>query len=391
MASGVLILNHDRDFISQLQAELDVCENPLDLQIVEKEEDALKALGSGKEFAVIVAGKSLLDTGTSAHHGSIESNKLCGSVNPACIILDSGGSEVEPAQKHDVFRRFLQPVTVQDLRKGIQEAIHHYRGRKIEHTMFTETVQGSVQVMADILSVVDPQAFTRVKKIADWAVLLGGHLGIRENWPLRISAILSHIGWVTIPHSVQEKFSSGQALEVHERALIDQVPMVSADWVSKIPRLEYVAKIIRYQNKNFDGGGFPDDECKAEDIPLEARILKLLIDTCNLTSGRFPSSYVFEKISQNSGYYDPEIFKVCQKVFKELWEKSDDPFHGKTEAISFHLLRPGQLLMDDIVTLSGHLILAKGQKISNAQITKLENYGQMHGIREPIHILREAI
>ncbi len=388
MTHHVLILNQNRDFMSQLQAELERSACVVDWEWVEKDEDARKLLHSGKEFAVVVADKYLLNIEKSSHYRAMQSEQSVTFVDPAFIILDSSDQDAKPSQP--IFKHFSQPVVIQDLKKGIEEAIDYYRMRKIEHSMFTETVQGSVQVMADILSVIDPKAFTRVKKIADWSTLLGEHLGIRENWQLRISAILSHIGWVTIPHSVQEKFSAGKALEVHERAQINQVPMISSDWVSKIPRLEYVAKVIRYQNKNFDGGGFPVDACKGMDIPVEARVLKILIDACNLTSGRFPSSYVFEKISKNSGYYDPKIFKICQEVFRELWEKSDDQLHGNIEAISLHLLRPGQLLMDDIVTLNGHLILAKGQKISDTQIIKLANYGQMHGIREPIHILREV-
>ena len=54
-------------------------------------------------------------------------------------------------------------------------------------------------------------------------------------------------------------------------------PLLGADPIGRIPRLGRVAKIIMYQNKSFDGTGFPIDDVKKDQIPLEARILHVVL------------------------------------------------------------------------------------------------------------------
>ena len=82
--------------------------------------------------------------------------------------------------------------------------------------------------------------------------------------------------------SVQQRARSRETLGYEEREMLRQIPQVGSRLIGKIPRLQEVAKIILYQAKNFDGTGFPEDHVSGADIPLGARILRVLSDLMDM-------------------------------------------------------------------------------------------------------------
>ncbi len=86
-----------------------------------------------------------------------------------------------------------------------------------------------------------------------------------------VAATLAHIGQVTVPPELVLKTRIGQPLNERELEMLARVPAIGANLLAQIPRLEEVSKIILYQNKRFDGSGFPQDGVAGHDIPLPAR------------------------------------------------------------------------------------------------------------------------
>src|ERR1039458_7436990 len=99
-----------------------------------------------------------------------------------------------------------------------------------------------------------------------------------NSWEFEMAAMLSQIGTVTIPPALIEKSRAGQELTKVEQDILARVPKTGADLLANIPRLESVARIVLYQQKHYDGSGFPVNFVRGEDIPIGARILKVLID-----------------------------------------------------------------------------------------------------------------
>ncbi|MGC4096680.1 MAG: HD domain-containing phosphohydrolase [Nitrospira sp.] len=75
-----------------------------------------------------------------------------------------------------------------------------------------------------------------------------------------------------------EKVYRGETLTSEESQLFNQHPFIAFDLVAKIPRMTRVAEIIKYQDKYFDGVGMSGDHRKGNEIPMEARILKVALD-----------------------------------------------------------------------------------------------------------------
>src|SRR5690606_30802027 len=103
-----------------------------------------------------------------------------------------------------------------------------------------------------------------------------------EMWELELAAMLSRSGLVGIPPALCQKAREKRHLSGEEKDMLVRVPAIGADLIEAIPRLENVAQIIRYQNKNYDGSGFPRDGVKGDEIPIGARVLKVLSDLAEL-------------------------------------------------------------------------------------------------------------
>jgi len=113
--------------------------------------------------------------------------------------------------------------------------------------------------------------------------------------------MLCPIGCVSLPAELNQKAREKLALTGAEKDALARVPQVGHDLLSKILRLESVARIVLYQNKNFDGTGFPSDAVKGEEIPVEARIIRVLTDLAQIEAKKFPSSKHWNSCASSRG------------------------------------------------------------------------------------------
>jgi len=76
--------------------------------------------------------------------------------------------------------------------------------------------------------------------------------------------------------------------------------------------------IIRHHHENFDGSGYPD-RLKGDQIPVEARIIRITDTYDALTSNRgYRPAYSHKKalsiMEQDSAFFDPDLLEVFFKM-----------------------------------------------------------------------------
>lgn len=144
--------------------------------------------------------------------------------------------------------------------------------------------------------------------------------------------------------------------------------------------------MIYYQNKGFDGSGFPDDWIAGKDIPLGGRLLKVLIDVAALSDN--PDQATFAALDKQAQLYDPEILQVVRDcLVDENAPKAAAPAQEIVK-IPASSLRAGARLVSNIETEDGLLVLAAGNEISQAQIERLWNFRKYHKLIEPLHVIQ---
>lgn len=314
-------------------------------------------------------------------------------LRPDCVrIMLTGNADIEKAihavNEGNVFRFLTKPcpdgVLIMALNDGIQQ--HHLI--TAERELLERTLRGSVDILTEILSFLHPDIFGRTMMLRARVRALGEFFKIKSSWEIEVAAMLSPIGFVSLPPEILLKIQKKNPLPPGEEEMVKQTPEIGAFLLRKIPRLSSVSKIIHYQKKNFDGSGFPNEEIAGDEIPLGARILRVLDDMLELEQSSKNCPQALEILKSRSGFYDP---KVLQKVEECFLEDEEDSGSLPYETISLRAdeLREYHTLASDLITNSGHLLLSSGEKLSSIHMQRLRNYRKLEGIKEPILVKKE--
>lgn len=302
-----------------------------------------------------------------------------------------------------IFRFLNKPCTPEALTSALQAGLAQYKLVMAEKELLEKTLIGSIGILVDVLSISDPQMFARGKKLRDCVRETSAALDYRNRWELEVASLLSQIGSLTLPSEILLKERAHIPLTPEEREVLERAPESGCNLLVKIPRLETVAHIIRYQHKNYNGTGLPPDAVSGEAIPFGARILKVLADMLDLEAEDMPRSVAFRLMCSRHGCYDPAILETLNGTYQPVLPTSNpkppqQPTPaGKTsrgkvtpgkneEAIHFAQLVVGDVLVSDLETTDGARLLQSGSAITQAILEKLTNYARLKGVREPFFV-----
>lgn len=290
---------------------------------------------------------------------------------------------MEAVNHGQVFRFLTKPCPPEELALAIEAGLHQHHLQEAERELLEKTLTGSIQVLTDLLALVDPTSFGWSQVVKDRARLLAQHLGHGDVWSLEVAALLAPIGRLALPQEVSDA-GPAAALPPKEQEMLRRVPEVGAQLLAAIPRLEEAVEIIRYQAKHFDGGGFPDDGVKGADIPWGARILKPLLDFTANERVRKDKRVAMEALKLKPNRYDPAVLEAMEAC---LLEKPASGA-GSPSAVpcAVRSLQAGQRLAENLVTLTGKVILHAGTLIRPPHLLLIRDVGELLGFQEPAFI-----
>jgi response regulator RpfG family c-di-GMP phosphodiesterase len=300
---------------------------------------------------------------------------------------------VDAVNQGAIFRFFTKPCPAEIISDALNLAMQHYELITAERVLLERTLAGSVKVLVDVLALFDADAFAGTVRIRRWLADLLKTLKYGNRWELDVAAMLSPIGQMTLPPEITAKLRKGEALAKAEEDLVRRAPAIGKRLIANIPRLEAVSNLIYYQNKGYDGSGFPVDEFAGQDIPFGARLLKILGDLARFDKEELPSKGAFESLEANDAQYDPELLAKVRERFlgnaEEGGAETAEPVILRTELkVNLDQLRPDDKTVTQIVTKDGILILDAGHVLTELHIERLKNYQKTVGLREPIHVAR---
>jgi len=279
-----------------------------------------------------------------------------------------------------VFRFLIKPCSKTNLIKALEAAIEQYSLVRAEKEIMEKTLTGTIKVLTEILNITNEEALGRTSRIKRYVRDIAIHLGETDVWLYETGTMLSQIGCIILPPGVLDKVRTGERLEGEELQLYMQHPFIASDLIRKIPRMEKVADMILYQEKHYDGKGVPFDPVRGDDIPLGARILKVVLDFDLLESRGYSRRDSVYKMAERKGRYDPKVFKAFLEVL-QLEE------HYKIKKIHIEELFPFMILLEDVVALNGMVLLKTGHEVTETIIEKLRLMDKTHGIKQPIEAL----
>lgn len=341
---------------------------------------ALAEMEGAAEFAVIVADLRMPEMdGVTLFE---RTRDLC---PDSTRVLLTGHADLETslAAINDgrVFRLLLKPCPPESLRQTLLAGAEQYRLVKAERELLEETLWGCVRTLSEVLSITSPAAFGRTMRLLSTVREFSLLLGCRSRWEIEVPTMLSQIGAVTLPNDTADRLYFGRPMRSDEDEMVARLPQVAGDLLANIPRLETVREILLYQNKNFDGSGWPEGSIQGEAIPWGARVLKIVLDHDDLeTRGESPAEAI-ESMRNRSGWYDPQLLDrfalLCgaPETAQEIRE------------VSIGQLQTGMVFREDVRTSSGVLLIARGQAVTPGLIRRLTNLSPQCEIQDIFRVV----
>ncbi|HEV3438245.1 MAG TPA: HD domain-containing phosphohydrolase [Gemmata sp.] len=284
-------------------------------------------------------------------------------------ILLTGYADIQHAMEAvnqgRLFRFLTKPCPQDTLCGALDAAIAQYRLVTAERELLDKTLRGSLQVLGEVLALANPTAFGRALRaqqlIRDLSEVIEGAKG----WEVDVAAVLSQLGCIALPEAVLATANRGAELRPEERRQMETHPGVARDLLKPIPRLDQVVQIIAYQDKPFLAPSRPSLEKCGKEIPLGARLLKIVLDFDALLARGVPRSQAVTHLESRTGEYDPDILTALAMMVRR--ESAVE-----IREVTILDLGPGMVLAEDLYSDVGVLLLSKGNPITGALKRRLE-------------------
>jgi CheY-like chemotaxis protein len=177
-------------------------------------------------------------------------------------IILSGQSDmaatIAAVNEGNIFRFLSKPCSTQQLLAAVSMGVEQYHLITAEKVLLEQTLGGAVNMLIEVLSIVMPAAYARAQRLQRYVVELAAALQLREQWQWPLAALLSQVGCVSLPKDTLSKVEAGEQLEAEEQQLYDSHPLLAAQMLEAIPRLEDVAAIVGAQTGSLEAGKIPE-------------------------------------------------------------------------------------------------------------------------------------
>lgn len=291
-----------------------------------------------------------------------------------------------------------KPWVDQDLRRLVKDSVTRYNltmenrylvgELKIKNERLAElldgTVSGTVRILGDLVGYANPLSagqIDRVRRLGHAILKQLPNLNSDERWEIEMALNLFGLGLALLPAWIQVSLSK-QGL-----AALDRFPsarnhhLLSAAVLKDIPRFEGVARIIRLQDRHFDGSGEPaDDPARGNEIPLGARLLHILVDLQRLSSDRFNGRVILDKMAMQPNHYDV-------KLIATMLGQAPSTKGGDWEAsVALRDLKPGMVLLQDVFSSDGQCLLKARTPLTETSINILLQWTLLDAIEGPFKV-----
>lgn len=303
-------------------------------------------------------------------------------------MMLSGNADMETCitavNEGNIFRFLTKPCSPDDLTKAVQAGVEQYQLITSERELLQGTLRGCIRTLSDILSVLNPAAFSRGSRIRRYVRHMAAQLEAPHFWEYEMAATLSQIGCVAVPAEILGKINLGRPLSSEEQRLLSSHPIMGCQLLAEIPRLGLVAQVIAKQNTADPKAKTPCKESSEDEIvEFGGLLLRVSLALDRLLVQRKP---FIEALSALHAEYGPD-----HPLIESLMSFEKDQEDRVLTRINAGELSTNMFAADDIMTTTGHVLVSKGQMITEPLRLHLLSCAQTRALKEPflVEVLSE--
>ena len=358
MSERILLVDDDRNILDGYRRSL---HSEFAMETAESGQEALQRLEASTGFAVVISDMRMPGM------DGIELLKRVRKASPDCVrIMLTGNADVQTAidaiNEGNIFRFLMKPCSKETMARAITAGLVQYRLIVAEKQLLQQTLSGCLQVLSEVLSLVNPAAFSRAERARRYIHHVVTAMRLGNPWQYEVAAMLSQLGCVTLAPEIVDAVYRGDALSAAEQAQYDEHPRVASGLISKIPRLEPIAWMIEHQNRPV----IKDEEAEDGEVRRGAEILRLVLEYEQLTHRGMSRTESAHTLAQKNRQFSPKFFETLVML---------DPNAEESEIKKCKMddLTPGMILQQEVRTRTGALLVSRGQEVTSMVIFKLKN------------------
>jgi len=292
----------------------------------------------------------------------------------AVRILLTGYADMSSAiavvNEGQIFRFLTKPCSPPTLFAAVSAAVEQHNLILSERVLLAQTLHGSIKALTDVLALVSPISFGRATRIKQLVTELADRLEIHDHWQVDEAAMLSQLGFVTLPPELAEKVYYGATLTPDEQKLVSRLPAQTEELLGNIPRLDDVREILKTYSKINRPDPAVQTDPRRRVVAIGAQLLRLAVDFDALdAAGKATQGEAVETLRGRVGVYDREMLDALAAI------------RGKSNVaqvreLSVIQLRAGMVVAEDVKTRSGALLVARGYEITERFLERVRNFSR---------------
>ena len=264
-----------------------------------------------------------------------------------------------------IFRFLTKPCPPDQLKAAIEAGVGQYRLVNAERSILKETLIGCIKALVDVLAITNPVAFGRASRVKQLAMEIAERADCRQFWQLEAAALLSQLGYLSLPPELVEKLYYGENMTPEERILASGAPQLTTSLLENIPRLEPVIQILVALTWTDEQLARLGDGT----IGLGTRILDLVLSYDTLITQGHDVNVALQTLRGRSSRFGARLIE----------QLAEHVGAGTTATVAREMplrtVQSGMIIMQDVRTHMGTLLVPRGFEVTKLFLEKLRNFG----------------
>ena len=276
---------------------------------------------------------------------------------------------VSAVNEGQIFRFLTKPCSPDQVKAAINAGVTQHRLLMAEKVLLQETLIGCIKALIDVLAITNPVAFGRTNRVKRLATEFGEHLGYKGFWQLEAAAMLSQLGYISLPVELVEKIYYGEKLTPEETILASGVPQVASTLLGRIPRLEPVLQILELVNARQLKNPAATATTPEGMVKTGAQILNLILDYDGLIAQGHGIDTVVQTLRGQPRHQEMQLAdRFAEFIGAGIGET-------EIQELPLRIVQPGMVFLDDLRTSMGTLLVPKGFEVTPAFLERMRNFG----------------
>jgi CheY-like chemotaxis protein len=266
-----------------------------------------------------------------------------------------------------------KPFQVEEVEARVEIHLKLRRAQQAEHELLERTLRGAVGTLWELVRLTSPVLASRSDSIRDIVRWITQRMEIKDPWQYDLAATLCLMGCLALPEEVFERGYGGEDLRLEEDEMFRAHPETTARLLTKIPRLEAVAEMIRRQLHS------EAERSVLAQSELGARMLQLALEL---------DRRIYRGVALKSALVQVRLLRRFDSRLLDALEGYSPTQAGfDMRRLPIRELCTGMVLEQDVLSTEGNLLVLKeGTVLNETWIERLRNFARSRGAQELVNV-----